>query len=111
MLPTTIKNIYNAIVLPHMDYCSVVWLDCSKKLCQELEKIQNYGMRILLSKPPKNSEGLQQVWRWKTLERRRHLMRMALVHRCVTGQAPTSISQLVKTNDQIVTLEHMARTT
>ena len=26
---------------------------------------------------------------------------MALVHRCVTGRAPTSISQLVKTNAQI----------
>ena len=35
-LPTTIKkNIYNAIVLPHLDYCSVVWLECSQKLCQE----------------------------------------------------------------------------
>ena len=53
-LPTTIKkNIYNAIVLPHLDYCSVVWLECSQKLCQELERIQNYGMRIVLSKPPK----------------------------------------------------------
>ena len=102
VLPTTIKkNVYNAIVLPHLDYCSVVWLDCSKKLCQELEKIQNYGVCILLSKPPKPpSEGLRQVLGWKTLERRRQFMRMALVHRCITGRAPTSISQLVKTNAQ-----------
>ena len=28
-------------------------------------------------------------------------MRMALMHRCVTGLAPTNISQLVKTNAQI----------
>ena len=27
-------------------------------------------------------------------------MRMALVHRCVTGQAPTNVSQSVKTNAQ-----------
>ena len=28
-------------------------------------------------------------------------MRMALVHRCVTGRAPTNVSQLVKANAQI----------
>ena len=102
-LPTTIKkNIDNAIVLPHLGYCSVVWLECSQKLCQELERIQNYGMRIVLSKPPKTpSEGLRMVLGWKMLVKRRQLMRMALVHRCVTGRAPTNVSQLVKTNAQI----------
>ena len=105
-LPTTIKkNIYNAIVLPHLDYCSVVWLECSQKLCQELERIQNYGMRIVLSKPPKTpSEGLREVLGWKTLVKRRQLMRMALVHSVLQGElprAPTNVSQLVKTNAQI----------
>ena len=38
---------------------------------------------------------------WKLPEKRRQLMRMALMHRCVTGLAPTNISQLVKTNAQI----------
>ena len=80
----------------------MVWLECSQKLCQELERIQNYDMRIVLSKPPKTpSEGLQEVLGWKTLVKRRQLMRMVLVHRCVTGRAPTNVSQLVKTNAQI----------
>ena len=59
VLTTNIKkNIYNTTVLPHLDYCSVVWVECSQKLCQELERIQNYGMRIVLSKPLKTpSEG------------------------------------------------------
>ena len=24
--------LYNAVVLPHLDYCSVVWANCTKKL-------------------------------------------------------------------------------
>ena len=71
MLQTTIKkSIYNAIVLPHLDYCSTVWLECLRKLCLELERIQNYGMRIVLSKPPKTpSEGLREALKWKTLKK------------------------------------------
>ena len=57
---------------------------------------------IVLSKPPKTlREGLWQVLGWKMLEKRRQLIRMALVHTCVMGQALTVISQLVKTNAQI----------
>ena len=59
-------------------------------------------MHIILSKPPKTpSEGLWEVLGWKTREKRRQLVRMVLVHRCVTREAPTNISQLVKTNAQI----------
>ena len=35
--------LYNAVVLPHLDYCSVVWANCTKKLQTRLEKLLNYG--------------------------------------------------------------------
>ena len=35
---TTKKQLYNALVLPHMDYCSVIWQKCSRELRQKLEK-------------------------------------------------------------------------
>ena len=28
----TKKNIYNALVLPHLDYCCVLWQECGKAL-------------------------------------------------------------------------------
>ena len=53
VLPSTTKNqLYNALVLPHMDYCSVLWQECSRELRQKLERVQNYGMRLILSQPP-----------------------------------------------------------
>ena len=53
VLPSiTKKQLYNTLVLPHMDYCSVVWQECSRELRQKLERVQNYGMRLILSQPP-----------------------------------------------------------
>ena len=49
LLSRTKKQIYNA---PYLDYCSVVWQECSQCLRQKLERVQNYGMRIILSENP-----------------------------------------------------------
>ena len=55
-LPPNIKTkLYNAIVLPHLDYCSVIWMECARSLRLELQKLQNYGMRIILNAPPRSS--------------------------------------------------------
>jgi len=42
--PNTKKKIYNAIVLPHLDYYSLVWQECAKDLRKQLERVRNYGM-------------------------------------------------------------------
>ena len=52
VLPLTTKRwIYSAIILPHLDYCSVVWQECAAWLRMKVEQVQNYGMRLILSKP------------------------------------------------------------
>ena len=66
----TKKQIYNALVLPHFDYCSVVWQEWSMELGKKLERVQNYGMRLILSKPPRtHSEELLEELGWRTLAR------------------------------------------
>ena len=53
VLPPAIKKkLYNAMVLPHLEYCSVVWQECAVELRSMLERVQNYGMRLILSNPP-----------------------------------------------------------
>ena len=62
----TKRRIYNAMVLPHLDYCSVVWQECTMELRKKVERIQNYGMRLILSKPAGTpSDGLRQKLRWE----------------------------------------------
>ena len=44
--PNLKKQLYNSLVLPHLDYCSVVWQEASMILLKSIEQVQNYGMRI-----------------------------------------------------------------
>ena len=43
----TLKTIYNAFVLPHFDYCALVWNNCSKTLQSKLQKLQNKAGRSI----------------------------------------------------------------
>ena len=38
-------QIYNALILPHFDYCSLVWVCISGHLCDKLQKLQNRPAR------------------------------------------------------------------
>ena len=44
-------TIYNALVQPHFDYCSVVWGNCDKSLSTKLLKLQNRAAHILTYSP------------------------------------------------------------
>ena len=94
MLPMkTKKELYNTLVLPYLDYCSIVWQECSKEQVQRLERVQNYGMRIILSKPPRiNSEEMRRELKWRTLEPRRNMRILGLMYRCVHRQTTRLLS-------------------
>ena len=93
-LPTATKKLlYNALVLPHFDYCSTVWHPCNEKLRQSIESVQNYSMRIILNKPPRTpSAPLREQLKWTTLHQRRHNSILYQVHRCILGMAPPYLS-------------------
>ena len=95
----TRRTLYNALVLPHFDYCSVVWHSCGTTLSQKLERVQNYAMRVILDKPPLTpSEPLRQELGWSTLQRRREIKMLLQVHRCLSGRAPKYLRDKFVTN-------------
>ena len=48
-LPSKLRALlYRSTVLPHLDYCAVVWAECCKDDANKLERIQNRGMRLIL---------------------------------------------------------------
>ena len=94
------ENIYNALVLPHLDYCCVLWQGCGRALQQRVERIQNYGMRLICSKPPgTSSDELRKGLNWLPLGKCREMFRLALVHRCIHNQASTYLEKCFKTNE------------
>ena len=45
------EKVYKAIVLPHFDYCSFVWDNCSVYLQAKLQKMPNRTARVITGKP------------------------------------------------------------
>ena len=94
LLATSIKSSamqYNALVLPHLDnYCSVVWQECTKGLTMKLERVQNYGIRVILyfHSHPEQSGQLRKrlIMKWMSIEKRK-MARAVLVRRCVLKKA------------------------
>ena len=72
------------------------------ELQQKLERVQNYGMRLILSQPPRTPrDGLRKVMKWMPLKKRREMFRLVLVQRCVTKQAPQCLREVFRTNGEV----------
>ena len=96
---STRKLLFNCLVRPHLDYCSVVWHSCKPTISQRIERIQNYGMRIILNKPPRTSSStLREQLGWTTLHKRRHMFMLAQVHKCLLNQAPAYLADKFRLN-------------
>ena len=55
-IPTdVVVQIYNALILPHFDYCSPVWDCTSGCLSDKLQKLQNRAARVITQSPFKTS--------------------------------------------------------
>ena len=44
---STLIKVYNAIILSHFDYCSLVWDECADYLLTKLQKLQNRAARVI----------------------------------------------------------------
>ena len=44
----SLKRLYDALVLPHFDYCSLVWDNCTDGFKDRLQKLQNRAGRIII---------------------------------------------------------------
>ena len=99
-LPTATRRLlYNALVLPHLDYCSVVYHSCNISNSNKLERVQNYAMRVILKKPPRTpSEPLHDALGWTTLQLRRQNRLLCQVYRCLHGHAPMYLRRKFITN-------------
>ena len=72
-IPTDVAvQIYNALILPHFNYCSPVWDGMSGCLSDKLQKLQNRAARVITQSPFDTSSNLLLAkLRWEKLSLRR----------------------------------------
>ena len=73
LLPkSTLVLIYNSLIQPHFDYCSIVWNNLGKGLGQKLRRLQNRSARIITESDYNvRYSDIPTLLNWTNLETRR----------------------------------------
>ena len=98
------RTLYLSFVLPHLEYCSVIWGNCRTIPSSRLERVQNYALRVILNKPPRsNSEEMRSQLNLPPLSSRREAITILQVYRYLSRYAPVYLSVKFATRDSIHT--------
>jgi hypothetical protein len=91
----TLKTIYSAIVLPHFDYCALVWDNCSQTLKNKLEKLQNKAARIITGDSYEiRSDAVRSKLGWGTLQERRDKIMSKLMKQIMDNNSINYLQEL-----------------
>ncbi len=102
-LPTRLRKLlYQSLILPQLDYCAVIWAECSKGDADKVQRLQNRGMRLILGKKWDHpSKDLRTDLGWMTLMQRRRMFRSRVVRRYLTGDCPAYTRRMFRTIQEL----------
>ena len=91
----TAIQIYNALILPHFDYCSPVWDCLSGYLSDKLQKLQNRAARVITKSPfDASSNHLLSTLSWERLSLRRKKQKALMMYKTMNDLAPEYLQSL-----------------
>ena len=84
-----LSNIFNGLVKPQFDYCSLVWDCCSTSLAEKIQNLQNRAACVLLSSPYDSSAtDLFRRLHWKNLRNQMLFAKAIMMFKILNGEAP-----------------------
>ena len=91
----TMNMLYNAIVLPHIDYCCPIWSTAADKHVNKIQILQNHVARVTLrcKVRDKHVSAIYDELKWMTVRQRADYFTLTLIYRCVHGLAPDYLAQ------------------
>ena len=94
-------TVYNALVQPHFNYCSIVWGNCNKGLSQKLQKLQNRAARIItFSGYDVDTDGIFKSLNWKKLDHQRMIDKCIFMYKTLNRLTPAYLtSKFIDRND------------
>lgn len=91
------KIVYNAIVFPQFDYCSTLYLNCTKEQIETMQKLQNRAMRYVLKCDYRtSSEIMLKALDWMSVTQRIKYNVIVLVYKMKKGLAPTYLCKKIQ---------------
>jgi hypothetical protein len=98
----TSKLLYNALVLPLLDYVDVVWSNCGTTMFDRVQRLQNRAARIILRCHPRTHRvDMLKSLNWLTCKERSNLHKATIYFKIIHGQAPTYLNNFITRVDQI----------
>ena len=93
---------YNSYILPHLDFCWIIWGNCSFTLEAKLVKIQNRAARVILDcdfYTP--SLELFKEFNWQTFPERVTYQKALLIYRIINNKCPDYLKNYVSYTSNI----------
>ena len=88
-------QIYQALILPHFDYCSSVWDELNVTLSDKLQKLQNRAARVITrSSYDTSTSSLLKRLHWDDLSTRRKKLKATLMFKTIKGLSPLYLQNL-----------------
>ena len=96
---STLIKVYNAIILSHFDYCSLVWDECADYLLTRLQKLQNSAAPVITgSSYETNSEDILSELNWQPLKERFQIKKAMFAYNVRNnGKLPQSMINSIPT--------------
>ena len=89
------KMFFNAYILPHLDYCCVIWGNCSSLQEQKLIRFQKRAARLILDKDFNTpSSDLFRELNWMTFPDRVQYQKAVLMFKIFNGLAPAYLYEM-----------------
>jgi hypothetical protein len=100
---STLLKVYNAIVLSHFDYCSLVWDNCSDYLLDKLQKLKNRAARVITGRTYETrSKDVIKELNWQPLSERLNRNKCIFMHKIKNNVMPQSVIEMFKIKENQV---------
>ena len=92
---------YKSLVLPYLDYCSLVWANCNQTLKNEVQRLKNRAARVITGDSNEiRSEDILSKLGWKNLEERRISQTEAYVTKALQGKCPENTNAMFRPSNR-----------
>ena len=100
-----INNLYKSLVLPYLDYCSLVWDPSSKKHITSLEKVQKFAYKIMTKEW---SSSTSTNMSWQALSTRRNYQKLTVSFKIIKNLSIQDLSESSFTHSHHLPLFHLS---